>query len=155
MAKVVARSNLVLSFVLTPLLFHMDIMLSVAVRAIAKRLLTSVCSCTLLWSWTLDTQTPQLHVFSLHLSWSQCDQACCYQLPWSQSFFTFRRSPLGWLASFTADIICSSSSLLEDSKVVSCAYISNYSFWHLRLWHPTPFPRVLFEWYLRRISCTS
>ena len=44
MAKVVARSNRVLSFVLTPLLFHMDVMLSVAVRAIAKRLITSVLS---------------------------------------------------------------------------------------------------------------
>ena len=42
MAKVVARSNRVLSFVLTTLLFHMDVMLSVAVRAIAKHLLTSV-----------------------------------------------------------------------------------------------------------------
>ena len=42
MAKVVARSNRVLSFVLTAQLFHMDVMLSVAVRAIAKRLLTSV-----------------------------------------------------------------------------------------------------------------
>ena len=42
MAKDVARSNRVLSFVLTYLLFHMDVMLSVAVRAIAKRLVTSV-----------------------------------------------------------------------------------------------------------------
>ena len=102
MAKVVARSNRVLSFVLTPLLFHMDVMLSVAVRAIAKRLVTSVL---------------QLHSFVCLYRYSKTSNAfsplCIFELK-----VVFRYHFLGHFLAELNEICCGSllNSILKTYK---------------------------------------